>query len=758
MTRLKALSTGFALLVLVSGLFWTSIRCQGLSKNDLERWNHGKITRDAHDIYDIQAETWGKLAESQGFVLAGERFFQMDLLRRKASGRLAELFGSGALNSDRKQAEQDWLGTADKAVTLLPIDQRTACEAYARGVNHFLHTHRYRVGIEYLILRSAPEDWQCRDTILVVMTMIDSMTNFEKDEIISSQWRSHLPVTWWTWFYDQSHPDNHPLIEIQPGSTKKVSNTLPPKKTWLTKKTVESQELKTEDKPIKPANGSNSWAYRGTNGAWLANDPHIGYQVPQVWFALKYHTPSTGRVAGTALPGLPGVLIGANENLGWALTNTMEDVDDLLIEELDSTGTQYRGFQLLDDKNFLPLEITTRTIKVRGAPDEIISIKKTIRGPIIHRDEFPDVPLSRQWIGLHPKWLQIPMEALNTAKDWQSFNEALDHFQSIPLNFTMLDRENNIGYRVSGVGIKRRAIGTLVQQASTGMWSEADIEPSSSRYRLYLSNTAQKNYLATANQRIWDDHRYHHWADDDRVHRIENLLVDKTNLSEKDMETMQLDTHVEFHLQTIRWLLKYAQTGTIPQKEYQRLDQWKGDARQDPYTMTIAIQVIDMLRSFTFSRLKQKATSLQDTPPLRRIMWRSWYLKAFQDDNNFMPLGTEAKELATAISRELFNSPELSKQKPYFMTNAQTTQHPFSGRIPLIGRLFSINNPDQFGYANALLAESPNHGPSTRLIWDLRHPENSRWAFPIGQSGHIGSGHFNDWQELWAKGEFVPVF
>jgi penicillin G amidase len=736
---LKKIISSVILLAIITltglGVFgWRYIKKQGLTDSELSNYTGAKIARDQRGVFKIEGHAWTDLIEAQGFAIASERFFQMDLMRRKADGALSELFGASALEFDRQQRKQDWRYYAGLAEQTLPDRQRTTCEAYARGVNFFLHSHPEQVGIEYPILRTTPAPWTCVDSLLIVLLMADQMSHSWERDLDMKRWHDALPAEWWSYVFPLRHPWNHPLFEdALPTTDSATPKIAPMPKTHLT----------TADFNMRPSadhrdlDGSNSWAYRGKNGAWLANDPHLGYQVPQLWAPVRLSTSDGWWILGTAIPGVPGVLLGMNQDLAWAITNTAEDVDDAVLESSADESAQ-------------------REIKIKGSASEFVTVKKSARGPVV-RDLGEGHYVVRQWIALKPGILSLPVESLAHATQWDSFNAALDEFKFVPLNFTMLDRLGNMGLRVSGCDIKRRNNGAFAEAADVSLWE--DVCGTEKRRRLFnaFDSGAESAYISTANQQLWVDGRLHNWSDDDRVSRIRDVLGQSSQLTSEDMRLLQLDTKSRFHKLLLDWLLKNGRTSFLPNAQKEQWEAWDGDSKVCPLCMSEAddgYQIFDQIILQTVARAFNK--SGDSLPSVQREMRRVRVLTALESSTALESLGIDPNELASGLLQSLARV-EARHTKPWQERNHWATQHPFVGRIPVLGKLFEIDEPQQYGSSATLRSEKPTQGPSTRIIWQPSNVANSLWSFPTGSSAHPLSKLYNDWSKKWQAGAMATV-
>jgi penicillin amidase len=716
-----------ALSIMGAALFayWTYQR-QGLDPEELVHPG-ATITLDDRGIPTIEAEDYETLLEAQGFVTASERLFQMDLYRRAGSGRLAELFGPGVVPLDRTRREEDWLGTAVRAVTELDLASRAQLEAYARGVNRFINEHPDRWGIEYPILRTAPEVWQPHDSVLVLLQMCDQLATTARSEAETELWRQKLPPDWFAFLFPEDHPWNEPMF----GGRGRPGPELPSKA--LAPGPVRTGELRSIER--RSTAGSNSWAWCGGTGCFLANDPHLGHTVPALWYAVRLRQSATKWVAGVSIPGLPGVVLGMNPHLAWAFTNVGEDVDDYLLEEVD--GDRYVASVEDGQKTWRPIEERPYDIQVRGA-DPIRGVARfTHRGPLGPRDGL-DGLYSRQWLPLKAGMIRYASR-LTEAKSWDELNGALDDMAVPAQNVLMVDRDGNIGYRASGTGIVRRVTGRRPQPALEGEW--IGFQDRSTRPRKLLARTSTApTFIGTANQRIWVDEFSHRWAEDLRHHRIREVLSSRTDFQPADMRALQLDTKSELHRRILSFL---ASNATGEDELRARWSGWDGVAATSPETFTDALEAERLLLETCIGRVRA-AYGIPEGAKYAARLDSAWVLTVLER-GSLDVFGLDTAEAATEIVRRVAGAP----RTPYTIENRWQAQHPFVGRVPLLGDRFRVDERPQVGHVSLVRSEAPKFGASTRLLWNLSSPLESTWALPVGQSGHLRSPHYRDLQADW---------
>jgi penicillin amidase len=334
------------------------------------------VTRDDHGVPTIEAANMEDLFLAQGYVTAQDRLWEMDMTRRFASGEMAEVLGPAFVKHDREQRILGLPARAEKAVDELSPRDRTYLEAYSRGVNDFIAEQRDRLPLEFRILRYAPRPWTVADSLVIEANMIKELNHYsakvalEREKILAklgpdltsdlytnSSWRDHPPGQ-----------DPQKLTEQPPpqGQDERGRSSL----TWAAASGFE----------LRPEIGSNDWVISGARTSsgkpLLSNDPHLGHQMPALWYEAHLKADDFN-VAGVTLPGTPTVILGHNQRIAWGFTNIGPTVEDVFIENFNSSG-QYQT-----PKGWQEPERRHEIIHVKGRPDVSFDVLVTRHGPII---------------------------------------------------------------------------------------------------------------------------------------------------------------------------------------------------------------------------------------------------------------------------------------------------------------------------------------------------------------------------------------
>ncbi len=726
-------------------------RMQGRDHVDWKQFSTAQVTFDAQGIPSLRAESWEALLEAQGFVMASDRLWQMDLMRRSASGHLAEWFGENpkVLDWDEKRRREDWESTATHGVDHLPESERHTCETFARGVNRFIQEQSGRWGIEYRLLGESPQPWACRDSLLILLSMVEDLSEAIDEEAPGSLWRKNLPKPWEDFLFSQNHPWNRPIFGAP--SAARLDIPLPFRMKRQPIGAGEGGESQLADEFFP---GSNAWVYRGPEGVFLANDPHLSVGVPQLWYPMRLYRGEVETVTGTALPGLPGLVLGRNRAISWGFTNAKEDIDDLLEEEINSDGSQYVARVEGGRKVWRPIEKRPYVIQARGGGKREGVALFTHRGPLMKRKYLGERLYSRQWLALHPGILRLPVLGIMQATDWDTFNRAVDDFSAPAQAILFADKEGAIGIRLSGRGIQRRKSGLTIQKAVEGEWK--GLEPVSARPRLYIAAGNDARYLSTANQRLWVNGYGDHWSSDMRQDRIQTVLAQGKAHSREEMEHLQLDTHSRFFKELVTWIVANAAPSSATQEKIAaRWQQWDGSAQSDPTAFSQAVFARGVLSGLLLGRVRRHLLppAMKEVPYTWKLQ-NAWELAVLRADSALVAFGLEPAETAAWLFAQI--EKKAPAPEGYAYVNRWQAQHPFTS-VPLIGRLFAVDEHPQTGYEGLVRVERPTSGASTRLVWDMRSEDWGTWAFPVGQSGHVLSPYYTGFRREWFEGKSLPV-
>ncbi|NCQ58591.1 MAG: penicillin acylase family protein, partial [Flavobacteriales bacterium] len=406
---------------------------------------------DEQLIPHIFAQNDLDLYRAQGFITAKHRLWQMEFQTYAAAGRLSEIIGEKALNYDRTQRRKGMGFGAENALEKMKEDPGILkfLEAYSEGVNTYIHSLDVKnYPVEYKLLDYKPEPWTPKKTALLLMYMTDMLCGKDYDLEYTNALREFGKDR-----FDLLYPDFFDVIDpIIPKETDWSFIDTP--KTEVPQSQLPLDSIpETMEKP-DPDNGSNNWAVSGSKSysgnPILANDPHLGLNLPSIWFVMQLATPNHNAF-GATLPGALGVISGFNNHIAWGETNATRDVKDWYkIEFKDHTRAQYKH-----NNTWKNTSVRLEEIKIKGQKTYIDSVFYTHHGPVSYDYSFKG---NGQKEGYAMKWVghiggnnQRTLLDLNSAKNYDDYLKALEHWVAPAQNFVFASTEGDIALWIQGL-------------------------------------------------------------------------------------------------------------------------------------------------------------------------------------------------------------------------------------------------------------------------------------------------------------------
>jgi penicillin amidase len=557
------------------------------------------VIRDGYGIPQVYADNAHDLFFAQGFVQAQDRFFEMDVRRHITAGRLSELFGRSTLKTDMYIRTMGWRQVAERELSLLKPKTLSYLNAFSAGVNAYLHTRTpSQLSLEYAVLglknpHYTVADWTPTDSVSWLIAMAwDLRTNMD-DEIARATLSSKLdPAQIAQLFPPYAYAKAQPIVtEGGLVDGRWLQNTHPTRRADrpafapAAVATLDRLQAGLDAMPQLIGHGagigSNAWAVDGahsTTGApLLANDPHLAISVPGIWYQMGLHcihetAACPFDVSGFTFSGLPGVVIGHNQQIAWGFTNLGSDTLDLYLERVRNGRYLYAG-------RMHPLRTHQETIRVLGGKPVSLTVRSTDHGPLLSDVSAQlstvgaDAPVSAghpprgngyavaiEWTGLMPNNTTDAIFELDKATDWRQFRHAARDFAAPSQNMVYADRAGHIGYQAPGLIPIRRghnrgdypARGWLPHDDWTGRFVPFAALPN--------ELDPADGYVVTANQAVTGP-SYPYFLGDSwdygyRSERIIALLTRHAKVSPAEMARIQLDDYNGFAPTLVPYLLK----------------------------------------------------------------------------------------------------------------------------------------------------------------------------------------------------------
>jgi penicillin amidase len=726
------------------------------------------IDLDARAIPTIHAASFIDALRAQGYMHAEERYFEMDLLRRAPAGELAALFGERALSADVAQKPFEFRARAHALLATLPPEQLAWLEAYAAGVNAGLADLRARPP-EYWLLGTKPESWQPEDSLLVVFAFYTMLSNNDSFERTQGLLYASVPAPLYELLTPSTSRFDRPLLGASAadptGGYRPLS--IPTSDTVDLRGNAEPPAGPTPrvDPPLLgPA--SNQWAVNGTRGegghAWLANDPHLGLRLPGVFYRSELEWPG-GIVRGVGIPGLPGILIGANAQLAWGATVSNADQADWVVVEVDpADASRYRTPEGLEAFGLHRAEI-----RVAGRPQpQPLTIQTTRWGPVVDHD-WRGRPLALHATWLDPHGLNLAVLELARAISVADATAMLQRWAGPSINWMLADSGGDIGWIVNGPLPRRVGFDGSRPES----WADGSRSWSGELERPRLVDGSD-GVLFTANNRTLPPEQANAvsrmWMRPLRAKRIDELLRAHDKLGARDFLAMQLDTLAEGYDQ-IRAAVLEAAPADDPEPLLRRarahVERWNGRADVDQPGFRILHAYYRKLLERALTPLVAPAIA-RDPNYVYRWPLADEVLRRLLDErppNLLTREYTDWRQFLRQVLLDTLRAIDSDKTRPgidapWGAFNVLDVAHPFAtlpALAPIAGwlRLPAAPLP---GSTVSLRVATATYGAPIRMSVSPAAPEEGILEMAGGQSGHFLSPQFRDQQQDWVDGAPSP--
>ena len=729
------------------------------------------LTFGAHAVPTIEAASVENALFAQGYMVAAERMWQMDMLRRLAGGRLAEVFGAGALPADRFYRTMGLPLAARQGYAALEPEYQRLLRRYAAGVNAYIAQAAGRLPLEYLVAGFEPAPWRPEDSLVIgeYMAWINSVNLREELSFLKLAVRlgnakalELFPVDVGVAAPETAYdlPSYRPLARAVP-DTPVIAQALPVA-------------------PMLQGGASNVWAvnggHTGDGTALLANDPHLEPSMPAIWYELELIAPGL-HVAGLALPGVPLVLLGHNEHLAWGMTTVTADTQDIFVEELDASG---QAVQRPNGWERVQVRSESIPVKDRAAP-ETLRIRSTSHGVLIDGVIGPNNPEGLPTVRVADalalrRNLEVPERALaglwrlNTATTVDEARAAGADLRHVSQNLVIAHRNGDIGWQVTGTLPERgRGSGMLPMPGWEAGYGWQGWQP-------FTANPGATNpadgRLVNANNRSVPLPQAgdvgHSWLPPYRAERIHELLnaADSPDAAElADMQADRESIRARVFMASLRRALPALKAldpkaARIAEKD---LLHWRANFPPDSHAGALFglllpalyqalygdelgedLRVLMQLDTNTYGPLDEALRSGRsafwddvETPQVQEgpaEVWREAVLSARARLDEFLPAGPQRLDRLRGV----------------------TFRHAFSGQ-PWLGRLFSVgplgiggdNATVNVANASVLAPRRIGYIPSVRVVYTPADWSGTRGSLPLGQSGHRFSRYRTDQLDDW---------
>lgn len=750
-----------------------------------------EIVRNNANVPHVFGERDEDVLFGLGYAHAQDRLWQMVTLRRTAQGRLSEVFGQSTVEIDQLTRRLDLYPLAVSSVDALKPRSLSLMTAYANGVNariNEVNRDALGRGAPEMFLFSAPvAPWRVADSIAIQKVMALQLTGHVADEVLRA--RVSLVV-----------PDEGRLSDILPNSPGAAIAALPEYASLVPGVAPYVQTASVAPHPLSPvrprglAGASNAWAAAparsASGGTLLANDPHLGLTAPGIWYLARLEL-SSGGVIGGSIPGIPAILTGRSEKLGWGIASSYLDDQDIFIEELNPNNpNQYRT-----SDGFKAFRTRSSIIQIKDAAPITLTLRWTDNGPVLPGTQFDLKTVTPRghvaalsWTGLSPQ--DTSMNAAIDLMFAQDVREAIDNAEAYlapSQNLTLAD-QTTIAMKTVGAMPRRAAL----HQSQGRMPSLGWRTENTWKGRLPYASNPQfiapiGGILGTTNNKIVDRpfplHMSFEWGDSQRVQRWQRLMQGRQVHTRDSFIEAQLDT-VSFTARSLLplvaadlWYTGETTAEGTQERQRQRalalLAEWNGEMNEHlPEPLIYAAWLRALQKRLIQDELGTLAAEFKHVEPLfiERVMRDVNGAAHWCDIVQSAP-----QEQCTDIARLALDDALIWIDERYGSNleslrwgdaHQATHDHPVLGEIPLLRHFVNIRQSTSGGdntlqrgrtSGDEVNPFSNVHAAGYRGVYDFADPDSSVFVTATGQSGHFLSRYYDDMAQLWRRGEYVPM-
>jgi penicillin G amidase len=732
-----------------------------------------EVTRDQNAIPHIYASSQADAYFALGYVHAQDRLWQMEFQRRVGAGRLAEVVGGAALETDKFLRTLSVYHYAQATIPKLSEETRGILESYVAGINTYLQTRSGPLPPEFLILRHTPEPWKVADVLVWQKMMAWDLSGNWDDEVLRARMSKTLSPEQIAELWPP-YPGDAPIILPDYSALYEDLNL---DILWAV-----------SPKPEPPGAGSNNWVLGGSKSATgqplLANDPHLGLSAPSLWYFAHLSAPGL-EVMGATLPGTPAVLLGRTDKITWGFTNTGPDVQDMFIEQLSADNSG----QYLTPDGYQDFVTRKEIVKVKDKPDVELTVRESRHGPIISdvsesSKQAASVTgqnyvLAFAWTALRDDdlTLQASIE-MNHATNWEEFENALRDFAVPQQNIIYADVEGNIGFYAPALipirktGSVSKGGGAIPVPGWTGEYDWTGFIPFEDLPHAF--NPASAEVVTANNKIVPNGYPYFissDWAEPYRINRITELLgqmnkhsletfasiqTDQTSLMAQEFLPYLREVEAETALEKAAQAELLSWDGTMDRnkaaplifsawyRELARLiyNDELGDTFEDYYGFR-PMFVSDVLAKQT------KTLWCDDTRTPAEESCAFMEVRAFKEAIHYL-----STTYGSDVSKWQWGTAHYAHSDHAILTDTPLARF-FDIKIPNGGDAFTVNAA-RFGIGNKEPFKQTN-GPGYRSLYDLSNLDASLFIHTTGQSGNPLSSHYKDFAETWRDGRYIPM-
>lgn len=723
---------------------------------------------DALGIPRLNASSRIDAFAALGYVTARDRLFQMDLLRRKAAGRLAEIFGADLVTTDQWHRIMGFSSLANAIIARLPEKHRAVLLSYSAGINQAIKDARI-LPVEFNFLGYRPELWRPEDSILVVLGMQEELSYDDSKERIATTMERALPPEVVEFLTPESDCYNEKLAPRSP--IRCNADAVPFKELEGLVEEHRGEHISGLTRGPEMPHGSNGWvvAPRKTRDgrAIMSNDMHLELAVPNIWYRAELNY-ETVHLAGLTLPGVPMLITGSNGKVAWGFTSVEGDFTDLVRIEKDANDvTKYHTRD--GNRSYLT---RTESIAVRGGPSVTLQVRETIWGPVLP-ETLLGGEVALHWTALDANTTNLGIMDMDQAATVHAGLSLFRNAGGPPLNVLLADSSGNIAWTIMGKLPKR--FGT------SGLFSESWADGKRGWHGYFSPDelpsliNPPSGFLVNTNQNMLSAAQFapaigHDFSGGYRAWRVTEQLRLLSQVDEGDMLSLQLDTASEFYryYQTVALRALNALDGEESSLGALRryLNAWDGRAEVDSLGLPLLVEFRQMLVDTILSPIVARCREVDPAfayywngldGPVQRII-ESRRPELLPDPDIYRDWPGLIRSLLVKSSQHLVEKYGVDsiERLNWGKVSVVEMKHPLAGSASIVGPFLNMPRLPLAGCIQCVRFSHESAGANSRMIVAPGREADGILEMAGGQSGQPGSSHYADQEASWVAGKPNP--
>ncbi|WP_411768100.1 penicillin acylase family protein [Winogradskyella sp. A3E31] len=699
------------------------------------------------------------LYKAQGYITAKHRLWQMEFQTYAAAGRLSEIIGEGALNYDREQRRKGMVYGAENSLKVIREDEKSLShiQSYADGVNAYISQLKPEdYPVEYKLLDYKPEPWTIDKTMHLLMYMTDMLCGRDSDFEYTNALREFGEDT-----FDFLYPDFYNFDEpVIPTDTD--WSFIDTEQTPMPQSELPMDSLSSVMEKPNPHNGSNNWAvgpsksYSGN--AILANDPHLGLNLPSIWYVMQIATPEHNSM-GATLPGTLGIISGFNEHIAWGETNATRDVKDWYkIEFQDETRTKYKH-----GNQWKNTTVRVEDIRIKGKETFKDSVIYTHHGPVSYDHTFKGdsemTGYAMKWAGhIGHDFVSLFLK-MNSGKNYEDYKDALSNHVAPAQNFVFASTEGDIAIWIQGLfPNKWEGQGKFLMDGSNPDHDWQSFIPR--EFNAHTKNP-ERGFVSSSNQHPTDSlypfYVFNDGYDSYRNRVINDFFRSKETFNIQDFKDLQNTNFNKKASELLPYMFENMDTSGLTSEENDILNiikNWDYVSNIEELAPSIWDSWWTNLYPLIWDEYDQKEDMVLKKP----FTYNAISMLKNNPEDEFMDI-LDTPEIETSHDLFLIAFKETTKELiAWKAENGDYNWQHYKGTYVahLLQGLPAFSRFDLpiGGDRNTVNAAGKNWGPSWRLIVEMTSPPTALGIYPGGQSGNPGSKYYDNYIDEWAAGQY----